>query len=609
MKDKLKQYFGYDSFRPGQEEVIKNILSGNDTFVLMPTGGGKSICYQLPALIFEGMTLVVSPLIALMKDQVDALKANGISAEALSSSMSFDEIDQVKFKLEKNQIKLLYVAPERLANERFRDILKKVKIDLIAIDEAHCISEWGHDFRPEYRNLSILLESLGEVPIVALTATATEKVRTDIIQQLKLENPLVFVSSFNRENLSYHVLPKEKPIEVIFDYLKKYKDFPVIVYCISRDSTEKIAKKIRDKGFVARPYHAGLSSEERAKTQEEFIKDKVQIIVATIAFGMGINKPDVRLVIHYDLPKTIENYYQETGRAGRDGLPSECLMLFNYADKVKQDFFINKISDARERANAARKLNLMVNFAVTSECRRKILLNYFGEGWQNKTCDSCDNCGPSSEVNVEKFDATEITQKILSAMIKTGLKFGISHVIGVLRGSNNQKILERNHNSLSVYGIAKDFSEQDLRSIVYKLVDKGILKFEGEEYPILRYTTEAVPVLKSAQKVELIRKKIVINNRSEKSSKAKNSKSLLEKTNDQYEDGLFQELRKLRRQIADEKNIAPFMVFSDVSLKFMSQLKPTNLDEFADIHGVGKEKLSKYGDIFTSKINDYLQKK
>ena len=451
----LKTYFGYDSFRPLQEDIISHILAKKEALVIMATGGGKSLCYQLPALKFKGLTLVISPLIALMKDQVDGLNANGIAAEFINSSLSYEAIREIQTRLKKGHIKILYVAPERLAIPEFQDFLGTLKVDLIAIDEAHCISEWGHDFRPEYRNLKSLRKNFPNVPLIALTATATSKVRTDILEQLQLGDARVFLSSFNRSNLNYQVRPKKDARNELKALLKKYAGESVIIYCFSRKSTEELAAALREENFRALPYHAGLDVEKRRKTQEKFINDEVSIIVATVAFGMGIDKPNVRLVVHYDLPKSVEGYYQETGRAGRDGLPSECVLFYSYGDKIKHHFFINQIEDPAQRQAVAEKLARIIEYAEMQSCRRAYLLEYFGENPDillgGRNCSSCDHCLTPRE----EFDATDITQKILSTVIRTEERFGLSYVIDILRGHETKKVQERQHGRLPVFGIAK----------------------------------------------------------------------------------------------------------------------------------------------------------
>lgn len=604
MQSLLKKHFGYDDFRPLQKEIIENILEKKDTFVLMPTGSGKSMCYQLPSLMLEGITLVISPLIALMKDQVDALTANGIPAAAITSALDYEEIDIIKNNAQKNRLKILYVAPERIATETFREFLKSLNISLLAIDEAHCISEWGHDFRPEYRNIKNLRSDFPSLPIVALTATATEKVKTDICTQLQLKDPKVFISSFNRANLSYTIIPKNNSFETLLNLIQNKSEQSTIIYCFSRKGTEKLAKQLKKNNLQAAAYHAGLKSETRTKIQENFIKDKTQIIVATIAFGMGINKPDVRLIVHYDLPKTIENYYQETGRAGRDGLPAECVLFYSYGDKIKQEFFINQISDETEKKNAKIKLDTMIKFAENTGCRRKFLLNYFDEQWEETNCKNCDNC---TEIK-ENFDATQITQKILSCIIKTGSCFGMSHIIGVLRGSKNQKIMDRNHHTLSVYNIVQDFNDTQLRTIINALITKGILEKQTGEFPTLGVTNQATKILKNQEIVTLERSYQEVGRttpeRKEKRAKEKKKYNNLETS---HNPDLFEHLRTLRRKIADSKEVPAFIIFGDVSLKEMCKYQPKTLQDFAKINGVGEQKLARYGQIFIDAIKTFSE--
>jgi len=487
----LKKYFGYEEFRPMQLDIIKNVLQKKDSLVLMPTGGGKSLCYQIPALKLEGLTIVISPLISLMKDQVDNLKTNGIGAEYINSTLSFSEIENIKKKIQEKEVKILYIAPERLALEEFKIFLTTLQISLIAIDEAHCISEWGHDFRPDYRNLKFLKKLFSNTPIIALTATATLKVREDIVKQLSLVNPRIFISSFNRKNLNLIVTQKKNTFNKILSLIKKHKNESIIIYCFSRKDTEKIAQQLKENGLKALPYHAGLPNNIRKQNQELFSKDKVNIIVATIAFGMGIDKPDVRLIIHHTFPKSIEGYYQEIGRAGRDGLSSDCVLFYSKGDKRKHEFFLDQIQEDTIRSSALDKLNKMIIFCENTSCRRKDILGYFGESFPENNCSGCDVCLNMHEIKVDVRD----------------------------------------------------------KSLILEDVKEEIT----------------------------------------------------------YDKILFEKLRILRKQIADERNVPPFIIFGDVSLREMSFYFPENEDEFLRINGVGQQKLNDFGESFLKLINDYVK--
>lgn len=592
----LKSRFGYDDFLPLQSEIIDNVLASRDALVLMPTGGGKSLCYQLPALLLSGTTLVVSPLIALMKDQVDALAESGIPAAYLNSSMSPSEARRAETQVQAGRVKLLYVAPERLASRRFRDFLRELDLSLIAIDEAHCISEWGHEFRPDYRNLRQLRGDFPSTPMIALTATATERVRADIVDQLGMQDGGMFVSGFNRSNLTYTVRPKSGAWEELIDLLKTHREQPAIIYCFSRQETEDLAADLTEMGFEARPYHAGLDSETRRSTQDDFLRDRVPIVVATIAFGMGIDKPDVRLVVHYSMPKSLEGYYQETGRAGRDGVPAECVLFYAFADKAKQDYFISQIADDMEQRVAREQLARMVEFAQLPTCRRKYLMRYFGEEWEQDNCGSCDVClNPR-----EEFDATEISQKILSAVIRTGEKFGAAHIIRVLRGGRDKRVLEMEHDKLSVYGIARDSGTSELREIVGQLVSRGLLTTVGERYPVLAMTAAGREFLQERRLISLFRPL--------DGGSARAVSDLRQSSADiQFDERLFEELRVLRRRLADEKDVPAFVVFGDVSLKQMAARFPQSDDEFSRISGVASAKLEQYGADFIAVIRAYVE--
>lgn len=590
MQKLLKKHFGYDEFRPLQKEIINNIINKQDTFVLMPTGGGKSLCFQLPALKFSGVTLVVSPLIALMKDQVDGLQKNGISADFLNSTQTEKEQTEIKQKLQKGETKLLYIAPERLTLPGFQEFLNKLKISLIAIDEAHCISEWGHDFRPDYRNLKILKNIFPQTPIVALTATATQKVRDDIIGQLSLQKAKTFISSFDRENLNISIIQKRKAFNKLTNLLSEYKNKSVIIYCFSRKDTENITEKLNKLGFNALPYHAGLSSENRKKNQDLFIKDTVNIIVATIAFGMGIDKPDVRLVVHYTYPKTLESYYQEIGRAGRDGLPSECVMFYTYADTRKHEFFIGQINDKKMRDTAQNKLNEVLEFTESNVCRKKHLLKYFGEELK-ENCNTCDTC----LVDEEKFDATLIVQKILSAILRTEERFGKNHIIEILLGKNTKQIKRHGHNNLSVFGIISDLDKDELGNIIKSILDLNLIQKNTGEYPTLSLTNKGKLFLKNNEKIELSKP------RKEKISDKKLNTEI------EYDQNLFEELRVLRKQIAEKEGVPPFMIFGDKTLYEMAHYFPTDKVSFSNLHGVGEMKLQKYAEIFIKKIKHHIK--
>lgn len=592
LKTLLKTHFGYDTFRPLQEQIINNILEHGDTFVLMPTGGGKSLCFQLPALHLSGITLVVSPLIALMKDQVDTLRANGIAAAYLNSTLSAKETEMIEQEAKAGRLKLLYVAPERLANESCREFLGELNISLLAIDEAHCISQWGHDFRPEYRNLKRLRRQLSRVPAVALTATATEKVRQDIVEQLEFQNAKTFISSFNRANLTYSVTPKQNSFENLVTLIKKYENEPVIVYCYSRNDTENLAGELKQKGIAALPYHAGLSGKQREQNQNDFIRDKAPVMVATIAFGMGIDKPDIRLIVHMDLPKTLEGYYQETGRAGRDGLNSECVLFFSYGDKMKQDFFINQLVDPREKAKAKEKLAQVIDFCQLQSCRRAYLLRYFGEDWQNDQCGACDIClNPR-----QQFDGSEITKKILSAVVRTGERFGTGYVVDILLGKRIKKITDRGHDRLSVFGIVKDFSAPQLQQLISALIDKQYLTKNEGEYATYRLGQMGTRLLKDDEKVILYRP-----------DQAETTTKPRRKTELDFDQILFEKLRAIRKDLADKRGVPPFVVFGDTTLHEMSTYYPQSPDSLRHITGVGESKLKEFGESFLRAIATHAE--
>ena len=594
MLEQLKAYFGFDRFLPLQEEIITKVLAKRDTLVLMPTGGGKSLCYQLPALRLKGLTLVVSPLIALMKDQVDGLGANGVPAGLLNSTLAAQEANQVQDQARQGKIKILYVAPERLALPGFQRFLQSLDVSLIAIDEAHCISEWGHDFRPDYRNLKSLRRDFPGVPVIALTATATEPVREDIVNQLGLDKPEIFISSFNRPNLTYTIQPKTEPLGSLLHLLEKHQGGSAIIYRFSRKATEETALELSERGFSALPYHAGLERDLRRETQEKFIRDQVQIVVATIAFGMGIDKPDVRLVVHYDLPKTVEGYYQETGRSGRDGLPSDCVLFYSYGDRSKQEYFISQIEDDDERGKAHNKLDQVLALCDLQTCRRAYLMEYLGESWPQTNCGGCDIC----LLPREEFDATEIAQKILSTAIRTGERFGVNYLVDVLRGSANKAVRTRGHHELPVFGISRDVDSDDLKEMVRSLVTNGLLAQNGGDYPTLGVSQRGHKFLKNREKLTLTRPKQAAPVRQVAFPGDRETA---------YDTKLFDELAALRLEIATDREVPAYQIFGNKSLQQMAFHMPQNELEFSKISGVGDAKLRDFSERFLEVINEYVE--
>ena len=592
MLDLLKTHFGFDRFLPLQEEIINSVMGGKDTFVLMPTGGGKSLCYQLPALALDGLTLVVSPLIALMKDQVDSLRANGVPAGFINSTLTASQTSRVQEMVRRGEIKILYVAPERVTLPEFRAFLAQSNVGLVAIDEAHCVSHWGHEFRPAYRELKALRDVCPGAPAIALTATATKMVRDDILSQLGLREPEVFTSSFDRGNLTYSVEPKAQSFPRLLELLDRRRNESVIIYCLSRKATEEMAENLSRRGLGAAAYHAGLEPNARRDIQDRFIRDQVPIVAATIAFGMGIDKPDIRLVVHYDMPKSIEGYYQETGRAGRDGLPSECVLFYTHGDRVKQEFFINQLEDPEEKKRARERLERMLQFCNLTTCRRKYLLEYLGEDRTERHCGGCDVCLTPRE----SYDATEIAQMTLSAVVRTGQRFGAKHVIDVLMGSTTKQVEAWSHQELPLFGVARQRSASEFQVLVPELVAQGLLERSDGQYATLSVSEKGWAFLKNRESLTLTRP-----------IPKTETKPAGRDSDGNYDSDLFAELAALRKRLADDRAVPAYIIFGNRSLEDMARKAPRTREEFSRVSGVGSAKLREFGDTFIDAISQYVE--
>ncbi|MBS1258961.1 MAG: ATP-dependent DNA helicase RecQ [Candidatus Scalindua arabica] len=592
MHNTLKKVFGFQSFRPNQETIIRNILDKKDVFAVMPTGGGKSLCYQLPAKMMTGTTVVISPLISLMKDQVDAAIENGISAAFINSSLSTQEMSDIYHRLKNHTLELLYIAPERFAMQGFIETLKTIPLSLFAIDEAHCISEWGHDFRPDYLSLSGLTQTFPHIPVTAFTATATPRVQEDIINKIGLRSPYVIRASFNRQNLFYQVKSKIELESQILEFLKEHKDEPGIIYRTTRDSVFRLAEFLVDQGISALPYHAGLATEERKRNQEAFSRDKVTVIVATIAFGMGIDKSNVRFVIHADLPKNIEGYYQETGRSGRDGEPANCLLFFGRQDIPKIRYFIDQMPSENERSISMEKLNQTVKYASHNVCRRRQLLEYFGENYTNENCGACDICMG----NVEKIDITTDAQIVMSAISRTGQHFGIRHIIDIVAGADTKRIRELQHNEIKTYGAGRHKEKKHWQFIINELLAQDAIVQDGGQYPVLILTKKGTDILYGKEKIEGLKREEI----------KKKPKAFKVSGFEPYDEVLFDRLRVLRKRLADEHRVPPYIIFSDMTLHEMCIYYPATLTDMKTISGVGDTKLERYGTDFTEEIKAHL---
>jgi len=594
----LSNVFGFSEFRPHQEDIISTVLSGRDMFVVMPTGGGKSLCYQIPALVLEGTCIVVSPLISLMKDQVDALRANGVQAAYYNSTLKAGEARETLARLHAGQLDLLYVAPERMMDPSFVERLEGITLSLLAIDEAHCVSQWGHDFRPDYARLGEVRERFRSVPTMALTATADDVTRKDVVEQLRLDRPEIVVTGFDRPNIEYKVAEKGDPTAQVEEVLQRHGGESGIIYALSRKRVEQVAQKLRDRGHEAEAYHAGLPPDTRRDVHERFIRDEIDVVVATVAFGMGIDKPDIRFVIHHDIPKSIEGYYQETGRAGRDGLPSEALLLLGYQDVITARSLVEYAQDPQQKRVELQKLNAMVGFAESLTCRRQVLLQYFGESLEDP-CGNCDLCLSPPE----RFDGTLVAQMALSCVYRVKERFGMRHVVDVLRGSEAERIQRLGHDQLSTWGIGSEYTDPQWMSFIRQLIHRGFLRQDIANYAVLKLTEKAGSLLRGTTSVELAMPRKV----APRAKKKRRRSAAVVADLGAADQALFASLRSVRLQLAQSENIPPYMVFGDKTLKQMAQNKPDTPEAFLGLNGVGAIKLDKYGSVFLDAVDAYCK--
>jgi ATP-dependent DNA helicase RecQ len=580
----LKKYFGFNEFYPYQKEIITEILHARDVLAVIATGGGKSLCYQVPALMLPGITLVISPLIALMKDQVDGLRENGVEAAFINSSMDFVERKNVEHAIREGRVRIVYISPEKMVQTAFHSLIQNVPLSLIAVDEAHCISQWGHEFRPEYRQLDILKRQFPRTPIIALTATATPIVQKDIIEQLHLSNPAIHIGSFRRCNLSYDVRPKKNAYSQVIQYLRSHRNESGIIYCASKKSVADIAKKLSSDGFPALPYHAGLSKGERSRTQELFVKDNVRIIVATVAFGMGIDKPDVRFVIHFDMPKSLEQYYQETGRAGRDGERSDCILFYSRGDMHKVRYFADQLSDGQERRSAYKKMQEMIRYCESHHCRVRMMLGYFGERLGEDTCGICDNC----RVPKEFIEGTDIARRIMTCIDQLDTGYGAGYLADILCGAHTKKVRERGHTSIKAHGSGKEYSKDQWISFISQLIQLGYLDQTEDRYPVIRLTSQSRAVMAGEEDVILVLPRTIVETSA--------------RTTPSADVQLFQRLKRLRKEIADREGVPPYVIFSDASLRDIASRVPRTRTDLLLCKGIGEYKAAKYGDVILGEV-------